>query len=173
MNKLNVCIDTGKELYEKKQEFNHGEWEKFIVNTYPFSIRTARNYMKLYNYRNELKTAKIAEIKKAYQYIKGIAEIVSETIAETNQTETLELNKMETVAEIIAETPQENINDSLKELEKMEAGIVAETGLFQGIKFQDNWYDSLLKEIWDHVKDNTGDRPKARAGLQEIQSILS
>lgn len=43
------AIETGRLLIELKgrvrEEFGHGYWEAFIAETFPFTMRTAQNYM--------------------------------------------------------------------------------------------------------------------------------
>jgi hypothetical protein len=45
------AIETGLRLIELKarvrKEFGHGYWEEYLAETFPFTIRTAQNYMRL------------------------------------------------------------------------------------------------------------------------------
>ncbi len=46
----NKAIETGKLLIETKErvrkEFGHGFWEVYVAETFPFTMRTAQNYMR-------------------------------------------------------------------------------------------------------------------------------
>lgn len=45
------AIETGLRLIELKarvrKDFGHGYWEEYLAETFPFTIRTAQNYMRL------------------------------------------------------------------------------------------------------------------------------
>ena len=45
------AIETGRHLIELKayvrKEFGHGHWEAYVDETFPFTMRTAQNYMRL------------------------------------------------------------------------------------------------------------------------------
>lgn len=56
------AIRIGKLLVEQKAECNHGEWLPWLKANVKFSERTARNYMRLYSRRDEIKSATVADL---------------------------------------------------------------------------------------------------------------
>ena len=50
-NAADKAIETGRHLIELKalvrKEYGHGYWEAFLAEKFPFTSRTARNYMQL------------------------------------------------------------------------------------------------------------------------------
>ncbi len=49
------ATETGRLLNELKarvrKEFGHGYWEAYVAETFPFTMRTAQNYMRLANHK--------------------------------------------------------------------------------------------------------------------------
>ncbi len=66
---LDKAIRIGELLQEQKAGLKHGEWLPWVKENLPFSERLARDYMRFYNKREELKTAKIADLDDARKYI--------------------------------------------------------------------------------------------------------
>ncbi len=40
------AIETGRLLIEAKKRFRHGDWEEYVAQTFPFTMRTAQRYMR-------------------------------------------------------------------------------------------------------------------------------
>ena len=59
---LNRSIEIGGELFEQKECMKHGEFIPWVEKNASFADRTARDYMKMYRYREELKTASLADL---------------------------------------------------------------------------------------------------------------
>ena len=64
---LEKAIRIGELLAEQKETMAHGEWLPWLADKVPSSERTARNYMRLYDQRAELKKGKIAALSAAYK----------------------------------------------------------------------------------------------------------
>lgn len=65
---LDKAIRIGELLADAKGNVKHGEWLSF-VKTLPFSERTARNYMRVYEEREGLKSATVADLTEAYRLL--------------------------------------------------------------------------------------------------------
>lgn len=61
------AIKIGELLSLKKEELSHGEWLPWVTANLPFSERSARNYISLYQNREQLKTASVADLNSAYK----------------------------------------------------------------------------------------------------------
>ncbi|MBW8003978.1 MAG: DUF3102 domain-containing protein, partial [Planctomycetes bacterium] len=59
---LDKAIRIGELLTEQKAGLQHGKWIPWIEENLPFSERSVRDYMRFYDRREELKTAKIADL---------------------------------------------------------------------------------------------------------------
>ncbi|MFC1783488.1 DUF3102 domain-containing protein, partial [Planctomycetota bacterium] len=66
---LPKAIRIGELLAEVKAELDHGAFIPWIKTNLPFSERTARNYMNLYQNRAALKTASVADLTGAYKML--------------------------------------------------------------------------------------------------------
>ena len=63
------AIRIGQIISEEKDRLEHGQFLPW-VSTLPFAERTARNYMRLYDYRD--KTASVANLQEAYKQIESL-----------------------------------------------------------------------------------------------------
>ena len=63
---LTKGIQIGELLTEQKESLKHGEFTSWIKENLPFTDRTARNYMRLHQRRDELKTETVSGLKDAY-----------------------------------------------------------------------------------------------------------
>jgi len=68
-NVLQNSILIGEELSKKKQELGHGNWIPWIDSNLPFSERSARNYLRLYENRDILNRQPIADLKSAIKFL--------------------------------------------------------------------------------------------------------
>ena len=66
---LDGAIRVGELLQEQKAGLKHGAWLPWIKENLPFSERLARDYMRFYNRREELKTANLADLTDARKFI--------------------------------------------------------------------------------------------------------
>ena len=64
---LEKAIRIGFLLEEQKKSMAHGKFTSWIDHNLPFKERTARNYMRLYRNRDEIKRQGIASLNVAYQ----------------------------------------------------------------------------------------------------------
>ncbi len=67
---LEKAIKIGELLTEQKTSLKHGGFTTWINANMPFTDRTARNYMRLYRGRDELKTETISDLKTAYGFLR-------------------------------------------------------------------------------------------------------
>ena len=67
---LNDAIRIGELLNLKKQELGHGNFGNWIKRSLPFTDRTARNYIKIYSNKNELKMESVSDLSSAYKLLK-------------------------------------------------------------------------------------------------------
>ena len=63
---LEKAIRIGLLLSEQKQVLKHGEFIPWLEANIPFTDRTARNYMRLYQERDRIKTEMVSDLKGAY-----------------------------------------------------------------------------------------------------------
>lgn len=73
------AIRIGQLLTEQKECLKHGEFTKWIKNNLPFTDRTARNYMRLYNNRDKLKTETVSDLTTGYELLTENRKIESKT----------------------------------------------------------------------------------------------
>jgi len=59
---LDKAIRVGELLTEQKASLGHGAWLPWIRENCPFAERTARDYMRFWERREELKTASLADL---------------------------------------------------------------------------------------------------------------
>lgn len=62
---VDKAIEIGGLLIEQKAELDHGQWLPWVRENLPFSERLARDYMRFYDRRDELKTANVADLTEA------------------------------------------------------------------------------------------------------------
>ena len=80
---LDKAIEIGGLLAEQKAELPHGQWGQWVADNLPFSDRVARDYMRFYERRDELKTANLADLTEARKYIAG-PETKAQTTKQSN-----------------------------------------------------------------------------------------
>ena len=68
---LDHAIRIGELLTAQKAELAHGQWLPWLRENAPFAERTARDYMRFYYRRDELKTARLADLSDARRYLGG------------------------------------------------------------------------------------------------------
>ncbi|MBN1835767.1 MAG: DUF3102 domain-containing protein [Spirochaetales bacterium] len=76
---LDRAIRIGQLLTEQKAGLTHGKWLPWVEANCPFSERLARDYMRFYDRRDELKTASVADLSEARKYLVAPKEETSET----------------------------------------------------------------------------------------------
>jgi hypothetical protein len=64
------AIEIGELLTKQKAILPHGEFLPWIARELPFSDRTARNYMKLYQHKSKLET--VSDLQEAYRQIETL-----------------------------------------------------------------------------------------------------
>lgn len=68
---LENAIRIGQILVEQKKLLRHGEFHRWISDNLPFSDRTVRRYISLYEHRDSLKTDSVSDLTSAYKLIAG------------------------------------------------------------------------------------------------------
>lgn len=68
---LQIGVKIGGLLALKKEGLAHGEWLPWCSANLAFGERTARNYMRLWTHRAELKSAKVSDLAGAYRYLEA------------------------------------------------------------------------------------------------------
>ena len=76
---LDKAIRIGELLAEQKQSLKHGEFTSWIAAHLPFTDRTARNYMRLHENREKLKTETVSDLTSAYKLLTAPKEPVQHT----------------------------------------------------------------------------------------------
>ena len=66
---LQIGIQIGKLLEDKKGELGHGNWLPWCEKNLAFTERTARNYMRLWTHRAQLKSANVSDLAGAYRLL--------------------------------------------------------------------------------------------------------
>ena len=66
---LEKAILIGQLLIGQKEKLNHGEFTSWIKENLPFTDRTARNYIKLFNNKDMLITETVSDLKSAYRLL--------------------------------------------------------------------------------------------------------
>lgn len=73
LNSLKMSLEKGIEighlLREQKDNLEHGKWLPWIKDNLPFSDQTARNYIRLYDRKDELKIKTVLNLKDAYKLL--------------------------------------------------------------------------------------------------------
>jgi hypothetical protein len=65
---IEAALEIGRLLSETRPTLKHGEWLKWTEQL-PFSDRTARNYIRVYENRDRLKLETVSNLKEAYQLL--------------------------------------------------------------------------------------------------------
>jgi len=68
---VNKGIEIGKLLTNIKKELQHGEWLPLVAKL-PFSSKTATNYMNLFKFQSEIKSARVTNLHEAYELLSNI-----------------------------------------------------------------------------------------------------
>ena len=68
---LDRAIRIGELLSRAKSHVPHGQWLPWLTHNVAFSERTARNYMRVFENRETLKSANVADLAEAYQTLAG------------------------------------------------------------------------------------------------------
>jgi hypothetical protein len=63
---IQKAIRIGELLLQEKQRVGHGKWLPWIKANVGFSERTVRNYIRVYDNRDRLKSANVADLSDAY-----------------------------------------------------------------------------------------------------------
>lgn len=66
---IGKAIEIGELLTQQKKQMKHGEFTPWIKANLPFTERTARNYMRIFQERELLKTEMIADLTGAYKLL--------------------------------------------------------------------------------------------------------
>ncbi|MEX0784678.1 MAG: DUF3102 domain-containing protein [Dehalococcoidia bacterium] len=66
---LDKAIRIGELLAAQKKELKHGEFGPWIADNLPFTNRTAQNYIRLFRYRDKLKSENVSSLARAYRLI--------------------------------------------------------------------------------------------------------
>ena len=66
---LDKAIRIGELLKEQKDNLKHGDFMKWVSDNLPFTDRTARNYMRLFENRDKLKTETVSTLTTAYKML--------------------------------------------------------------------------------------------------------
>ncbi len=72
---LGKAVEIGQLLTEQKAELKHGKWLPWIEENLPFTDQTARNYMQLWDRREDLELLNISNLKTAYEIVKNTSPI--------------------------------------------------------------------------------------------------
>ncbi len=64
------AIEIGRLLTEQKEALPHGEFGRWVERNLPFTDRTARNYMRLHEERDRLKTETVSDLEEAYRLLR-------------------------------------------------------------------------------------------------------
>ena len=92
MSSLEKAFRIGFLLEEQKKSLAHGQFTSWVSQNLPFEERTARNYMRVYRKREELKRQGISVLNTAYQ---ALTEPKEETLKEAISCLERRLNKAE------------------------------------------------------------------------------
>jgi len=66
---LDKAIEIGELLIEQRKELKHGEFLSWVKDNLPFTDRTARNYIKLFNNKDKLITETVSDLSSAYKLL--------------------------------------------------------------------------------------------------------
>ena len=66
---LGSAIRIGELLTEQKAKLKHGEWQAWVESHLLFSVRTARNYLRIFDNREKLKTETVSVLTEAYKFL--------------------------------------------------------------------------------------------------------
>ncbi len=67
---LALAIRIGQLLTEQKAALPHGDFSQWVQEHLPFTDRTARNYMRLYERRDRLETETVSDLSEAYRLLR-------------------------------------------------------------------------------------------------------
>lgn len=66
---LEKAVRIGELLAQQKGALKHGEWLPWLETNIQFTDRTARNYMRVYKKRDQIKTETISDLTDAYKFL--------------------------------------------------------------------------------------------------------
>lgn len=70
---LELAIQIGKLLQIEKRQVQHGQWGNWIRTKMPFTQRTANNYIRLHQMRDQIKLENVSNLAEAYGLLTGPA----------------------------------------------------------------------------------------------------
>lgn len=174
---LEKAILIGQLLTEQKEKLKHGEFTTWINENLPFTDRTARNYIKLFNNKNRLITETVSDLSSAYKLLSP----PKDEPEETSEDEIKQMNQR--IKQMLRELP---INESLSEKENVRD--IPRTYDSQIFRLASMWGGGkILNELekrWDFSKKQAGDFlayldyvrlyiiPKGTPSLAEIKNML-
>jgi len=88
---LDKAIRIGQLLSEQKASMKHGRWLSWGKDNLPFLERSGRNYLRMYDHREELKTANVADLTEARNLLTVPLTAVTEQVAGLRKEKGVEL----------------------------------------------------------------------------------
>lgn len=117
---LEKAIQIGEILAEVKRTLPHGEFTPFLA-TLPFSDRTARNYIGVYNNRKMIKTEGLSDLNQVYEFLKAPLEEDPTPLEEEVPTEDTEQREVQSTTAM-----QISVPEAIHEPTRTNAVMVAE-----------------------------------------------
>lgn len=69
VSSLEKATRIGELLTQERVRLEHGQWLPWIKKNLPFTDRTARNYLRVYNNRDKIKTETVSDLTGAYRLL--------------------------------------------------------------------------------------------------------
>lgn len=76
ISSLSKASRIGELLTQERERLKHGEWLPWIKANLPFTDRTARNYIRVYENRDRLKMESVSDLTGAYRLLTERTEII-------------------------------------------------------------------------------------------------
>ena len=150
---LDKAIEIGHLLTDQKSSLQHGDFIPWAKANLPFTDRTARNYMQLFEQRDRLKTVTVSDLSDAYRVLKSAAP--------TRQKEKPESKPLPMLDEVI-EGITKSMADLLMRLQRVRRNI----GDIQSAATRDGFllYVQDLREVLDRIEpdDELGEEKAVR-----------
>ncbi|MBN2547495.1 MAG: DUF3102 domain-containing protein [Spirochaetes bacterium] len=112
-------LRIGDLLCRKKGELPHGEFQGWVDQYCPFTYRTARRYMLVFERKSELENAGIMSLAQAYKWLTTKSDTVSLLKDETND------NAIEIIDAVITEITDDDLSEQEREIERLRGELEA------------------------------------------------
>jgi hypothetical protein len=131
---LEKAIKIGQLLTIQKEISRHGKFSSWIRKNFPFTERTAQNYMKVYRHREEIESENVSVLNDAYNILKLRRKKLKKREDQEEKRHFITFSLYKEEIEIL----QEALNEAKDELQRDSNSAAIAHIAYQWIMFPDN-----------------------------------